>query len=373
MLMNDTFVIVDNHQWIKNDPFEGYYITYLEVPNGSTAGPVQVLPNRLVTVNVTPDSGFVLDYLIVNGQIIEGNSFIMPFNDVIIDAVFKLTTPATLRFKFYDTSYVPSSDSGAEWQSNITWTRVTSSPNVWDCALTLSSSILDAFDFYGNKFRNAGEYEILGGNTEGLREWYNTFVDCVGLKKINQLTLHSDLNMTFQACSGLTDARLDMGSEVRSLHDGFLYCRTLSNITVNNTDDVVDMSGLFNGCYAIVEAPELETSSVTTVDGMFFSCSGMVDMPTYNTSNVVDMSFMLDGCESLKHIPLFDTANVTNVSHMCFLTRDSEGGQLALYNQLISQTNPPTSYDSCFYQCGLNSTTGSAETAQIPDSWKQYS
>lgn len=370
MLMNDTFVIVDNHQWIKNDPFEGYYITYLEVPNGSTAGPVQVLPNRLVTVNVTPDSGFVLDYLIVNGQIIEGNTFIMPFNDVYIDAVFKLTTPATLRFKFYDTSYVPSSDSGAEWQSNITWSRVTSSPNVWDCTLTLSSSILDVFDFYGNKFRNAGDYEIVGGNTEGVRSWYNSFVDCYGLKKINQLTLHSDLDMTFQACSGLTDARLDVGEEVGSLHDGFAYCRTLSDVTINNTDAIVDMSGLFYGCYEITAGPELNTMSVTAMNAMFMTCTGMVEMPTYDTSNVVNMSFMLDDCRSLKNIPLFDTTNVTDVRSMCYETVSSDGGQLALYNQLSSQANPPTDYEDCFFNCGLNSSTGSAETSQIPDTWK---
>jgi hypothetical protein len=45
-------------------------------------------------------------------------------------------------------------------------------------------------------------------------------------------------------------------------------------------------------------------------------------------------------------------------------------GILALYNQMINQTNPPTSYYYCFNACGRNSTTGSAELAQIPNEWK---
>ena len=70
-------------------------------------------------------------------------------------------------------------------------------------------------------------------------------------------------------------------------------------------------------------------------------------------------------------IPLFDTTALTDVTNAFYETYYIDGGQLALYQQMSSQANPPTSHGGCFRSCGLNSTDESkAETSQIPSSWK---
>ena len=46
-----------------------------------------------------------------------------------------------------------------------------------------------------------------------------------------------------------------------------------------------------------------------------------------------------------------------------------QSGALALYQQASSQTNPPSSHNNTFYNCGKFTTTGAAELAQIPSDW----
>jgi hypothetical protein len=47
-----------------------------------------------------------------------------------------------------------------------------------------------------------------------------------------------------------------------------------------------------------------------------------------------------------------------------------ESGALALYQQASSQARPPAYHYYTFYKCGINTTTGAAELAQIPSDWK---
>jgi len=47
-----------------------------------------------------------------------------------------------------------------------------------------------------------------------------------------------------------------------------------------------------------------------------------------------------------------------------------ESGALALYQQASTQSNPPQQHSYTFRNCGSNTTTGSAELAQIPNDWK---
>lgn len=69
-------------------------------------------------------------------------------------------------------------------------------------------------------------------------------------------------------------------------------------------------------------------------------------------------------------IPLFDTTTLTDVTNCFYQCYYVDGGQLALYQQMSTQTNPPTLHSGCFNRCGINSTTGSEELAQIGSDWK---
>ena len=47
-----------------------------------------------------------------------------------------------------------------------------------------------------------------------------------------------------------------------------------------------------------------------------------------------------------------------------------QSGALALYKQASTQTTKPRNHNRTFLYCGANTTSGSAELAQIADDWK---
>ena len=112
------------------------------------------------------------------------------------------------------------------------------------------------------------------------------------------------------------------------------------------------------------------TTDVINMSRMFWGCNNLNSVSLFDTSNVTDMSEMFNGCRSLPSVLLFNTSKVKHVQGMFYNCRNVESGALALYNQLITQTVPPIDYDHTFYNCGINTTTGAEELAQIPDDWK---
>ena len=71
---------------------EEYDITYASAENGTVSGPAKAAEGAEVTVTVTPDDGYELDALKVNGTDVTGNKFTMPGEAVTVTATFKATT-----------------------------------------------------------------------------------------------------------------------------------------------------------------------------------------------------------------------------------------------------------------------------------------
>ena len=111
------------------------------------------------------------------------------------------------------------------------------------------------------------------------------------------------------------------------------------------------------------------TSGVTNMFGTFQGCTSLTSVCFFDTSAVTVMTSTFQGCTSLKSIPLFDTSAASNMNNMFNGCTKVEGGALALYQQASTQTTPPTSHTDTFKNCGKDTTTGSAELAQIPESW----
>ena len=115
--------------------------------------------------------------------------------------------------------------------------------------------------------------------------------------------------------------------------------------------------------------------SVTNVEQLFGGTAfiGMQSIASIrNTSSVTNFkSFLSAGSAAVNYtsIPLFDTSSAVDVTEMCRNARYVTTGALALYNQMSTQANPPTSHSYCFTSCGSGTTTGAAELAQIPSSW----
>ena len=87
-------------------------------------------------------------------------------------------------------------------------------------------------------------------------------------------------------------------------------------ISYNDTENVTNMSNMFNSCSKLTTIPQLDTSKVTSMDYMFRDCSNLTTIPQLNTSKVTNMSSMFSGCRKLTTIPQLDTSNVTNMYSM---------------------------------------------------------
>lgn len=150
----------------------------------------------------------------------------------------------------------------------------------------------------------------------------------------------------------------------------FHYCTSLTNVALFDTSNVTNMTQMFYNCTSLITVPLFNTSKVTKMFNMFRWDNNLISVPLFDTSNVTEFDYVFATCTSLTSIPLFDTSKMVNVKS-CFESCVSVNtGILDLYNRMINQTNPPTSYDYCFHNCGRNSTTGAAELAQIPNEWK---
>ena len=152
--------------------------------------------------------------------------------------------------------------------------------------------------------------------------------------------------------------------------DSLLYKSTnVVELLGVNTTGITNMKQMFDGCTSLTSVPLFDTSNASDTGGMFSKCSSLIDVPLFDTSNVTDMSYMFSLCNSITIVPLFNTSKVTNMSGMFAHCRNVQSGALALYQQASTQTNPPSKHGSTFLNCGMNTTTGAAELAQIPTSW----
>ena len=147
----------------------------------------------------------------------------------------------------------------------------------------------------------------------------------------------------------LVEGTSDVYDVYKSGTDFYRFLQQSSNVIEvlgANTTGITNMSHMFAGCYSLTSVSLFDTSNVQTMLGMFDSCTALTAVPLFNTYSVTQMSYMFDGCYNV------------------------ETGALALYRRASTQANPPTSHTKTFRGCGVNTTTGAAELAQIPEDWK---
>jgi surface protein len=237
--------------------------------------------------------------------------------------------PNTLRFKFQDANYDPST-AQTYYDDTVggdgTWTKVEGvEDNIWDWTYDNPC--------WGRDYDNNKSSPFQGA-----------FTDSDNLVEI-----------------------IDAGdtSSVIKTNEMFSYCFALKSVCWFDTSNVTDMSGMFemdDNWGSLESIPLFDTSKNTDFSYFLCGCTDLIELPVFDTSNVTNMSSMLSYCSSIKHIPLFDTSKVIDVDYMCVGCSSVEDGAYELYQQMSSQTNPPTSHDGTFSDCGNNS--------QIPSDWK---
>ena len=97
---------------------------------------------------------------------------------------------------------------------------------------------------------------------------------------------------------------------------------TIEGIEYLNTENVTDMSNMFESCYELktLDLSNFDTKNVTNMFSMFSNCYALttLDISGFNTKNVLDMDIMFSNCFALKTLDLssFDTRNVVRIRYM---------------------------------------------------------
>ena len=141
------------------------------------------------------------------------------------------------------------------------------------------------------------------------------FEDCIYLTRIEGIwNLNTenvtDMSSMFQNCYGLTS--LDVSkfntSKVTDMCCMFVGCHKLTSLNVSkfNTTEVTDMSDMFEDCYALtsLDLTNFDTGKVKDMLFMFYGCSALTTIYASNkfvTDKVTDNgSRMFYGCKNLK-------------------------------------------------------------------------
>ena len=142
---------------------------------------------------------------------------------------------------------------------------------------------------------------------------------------------------SFAGCSTITSTRywfLDLhlteiiGIEnlntenVTDMSEMFQGCDITSlDLSHFDTRNVANMSEMFDGCdVTSLDLSSFDTRNVTNMNSMFSTCNNLasLDISSFDTGNVTDMGRMFSGCQSLASLDLsnFNTSNVTNMRFM---------------------------------------------------------
>ena len=285
-----------------------------------------------------------------------------------------------IRIEFNDPNYDPTQDS---WKSSVTWTRVSTTPNVWDCKNT--NNVWHPDNFGTNwRYFNGTSYKVLAMNAEGVTNTSYMFANftLTSISNVSRTNSVTSMDYMFSLCRSLTSVDAFDIQNITSMDHMFEFCSSLQTIPQFDTSNITSMEDTFHGCRSLTSVPLLDTSNVVNMNGTFYMCDSLTTIPQFDTSNVTDMVDMFAYCTSLTSIPLLDTGNVTSMSSTfinctslqtipLFDTSSIESvrqtfsgcvsvrsGALALYNRMSGQPNPPRVYESCFSNCGRDTSTG---------------
>jgi len=154
------------------------------------------------------------------------------------------------------------------------------------------------------------------------------FVVSVFFKKFNRKNITDMSDMFRFEITTSSIKKLDLSNfktdNVKNMSGMFNGCSFLEELDLSNfnTNNVTNMSGMFKGCQQLKELyiSNFNTNNVTNMSSMFFLCHSLkgLDLSNFNTNNVTNMKEMFYGCSSLKELDIsnFNTINVKKMKYM---------------------------------------------------------
>ena len=149
----------------------------------------------------------------------------------------------------------------------------------------------------------------------------NTAIKSIDYIRTNNIT---DMSYMFEECNNLTSISHMDTSNVINMFAMFRGCSVLSWLELLswNTSNVIDMGSMFENCSNLngLYISSWDTSNVYNMLYMFSNCSNLysLDLSNWNTYNVNDMSYMFNSCSNLSELYLnnFDMSNIWYTDYM---------------------------------------------------------
>lgn len=210
------------------------------------------------------------------------------------------------------------------------------------------------------KFKNG--YNPTQGNTQTIVDSTNNIWDIY--KQSN------NWDTLFSNCTDLTDVIGGNTSAITSTQSMFNGCTALSSMNLFNTQNVKYSNMMFKNCYRISSVPLYDFSNVVDTTNMFNNCSSLYSIPSFNFNKATNMNGTFHSCISLTSIPLFNMPSVNSMMQTFWRCTNVKTGAYNLYKQVSAKVTDSYSHTGCFFECGINTTQGAAELAQIPSDWK---
>jgi surface protein len=347
------------------DPIRSLYIMPSE--GGSIgANKMSGFDNDVVTLSNTAYNGYEFSNYLLTGATLTSNQFKFNGNNVTAKGVFNVYTPPglaanTLRVKMKNGTTPKTKGTGY----TITKQQVTTSPNIWDISVSSTYPSMASL-----LISDPNLLEIVSGNTTNITDMSEMVYNCSALTSVNWFDTSNVTNMRamFQYTSIKTIPQFNT-SKVKYMTSMFSNS-TLTGVPLLDTSLVSSTYRMFASCYNLVTVPLFNMSAVTSMRQMFDQCYSLTSVPTFVTKNVRDMNFAFDTCRSLQYLPWFNTGKVTDAWRTFNDCVNVTGGAELLYTSMSHQSNPPSSHNGCFRNCGVSSQTGSEELSRIASDWK---
>lgn len=202
------------------------------------------------------------------------------------------------------------------------------------------------------------------------------FSGCTALTSLPNLILTNDESTSymFLNCTALTNMQSLNLPNVKWMSQMFNGCTNLATIgTITTSNKLTSTVSMFEDCSSLTSVNPFDISGITNSNfgggayRMFKNCSSLTTCPAFNTVNLRGMEEMYKGCTSITAVPLYDTTNALYMSYMFQDCVNVQSGAYNLYNQAKDNANLRAYL--CFDNCGTNTTSGTAELAQIPEYW----
>lgn len=242
-------------------------------------------------------------------------------------------------------------------------TLVDPTRNIWDLTYESTDWSLILYD-------HDDLLEVLGADIEGVTQLNSAFNSCDSLQYVRNVKT-CDVEYTdrmFYLCRQLRHVDLFDTSSITNASYMFHGCESLTSVPAYDLSNNTTLEHTFYFCTHLANIPTIDASKVTNMDHAFFCNYQLTSIPVINTSNVTNMVDAFYGC-GLTTISQIDVSSVTNVDQMFGWCTRVESGILDMYNTLSNLPTVPY-HDETFSRCGIDTTTGTAELAQIPDDWK---